>query len=312
MASKPESIQQYTAEVVPSSDLPKFAEALTLLDGFEITIDPIAKEARDMKITDRASRERAGVLIAAIKKIDGDGEDTMAPYSKIVNRVRDFINQRKKRVANRVEEVRSILTPKMSAWDRAEEAAAKAEQDRIQREKQAELDRAAEVKRQEDEKAAAELKRQRDAQIRADLAAKEITSREAEKLRKESEKQREELKAKARAEEEEAKKKAAEVASRIEVHPDKPMIAGNVRRVNYSADCTEVQAYILTMILAHEKKDMVKFGRMVDMIEVSNLKLSAKARACIKTSPQDTKHDYTIEEFEALYPFVKVKESRSY
>lgn len=233
MASKPESIQRYTAEVVPSSELPLFDTALTVMDGYEMALDPIATEARGLKITDKASRERAGLLIAAIKKLDNDGEDTMAPYSKIVNRVKEFIQTRKKRVENRVTEIKGILTPKMAEWDRAEERAAAAERDRVAREKQAALDREAELKRKEDETAAIELRKKRVAEIRADLKSGKITKRQSEKLLREAGAMEEALKVKAAADEEDAKKEAVHVAETVEVKPNVPTVQGNVRRVNW-------------------------------------------------------------------------------
>jgi hypothetical protein len=313
MASKPEAVQRYTAEVVPSSDLPMFDTALTVMDGYEMALDPIAKEARDLKITDKTSRERAGALIAAIKKLDNDGDDTMAPYSKIVNRVKEFIQTRKKRVANRVEEIRGTLTPKMAEWDRAEERAAAAERDRVAREKQAVLDREAEEKRREDEKAAKELRERRVAEIRADLKSGKITKRQSEKLLREAGAMEEALKAKAAADEEDAKKASQSVAEKVEVKPNVPTVAGNVRRVNWSAECTDVDGflseYVRCCVTAPEKA-----ARMREMIEVSNKSLSAAARAHIKTWAGDDnpRHNLTKEQFEALYPCVKAVEDRSY
>lgn len=312
MASK-SGIQPYSnQEVIPSSDLPKFPEALATMDALERQLEPIAKEARDLKITDKASRERAGLLIAEIKKADGDGDDTMAPYSKIVNRVRDFINQRKKRVANRVEEIRGTLTPKMAEWDRAEERAAAAERDRIAREKQAALDREAEEKRQADEATANELRKKRIAEIRADLKAGKITIRQSKKLLELAGAKEEAALAEAAAQEQEAKQEAVRVAEKVEVKTNVPTVAGNVRRVNYSAECEDSHMFISAMMIAYEKKDFKTYERLFAMVEVSDQKLSAEARKSIKTSPQDKNHELTAAQFEELYPFVAVKEGRSY
>lgn len=233
MASK-SGIQPYSnQEIIPSSELPKFTEALATMDSLERTLEPIAREARELKIVDKATRERAGILIAQIKEADGSGEDTMSPYKKILKKCQDYIQTRYKRVGNRVEEIKGTLTPKMAEWDRAEERAAQAERDRIAQEKQAALDREAEEKRREDEKLAVELRKARVAEIRADLKAGKITLAQSKKLLEQAGAKEEAAKAQAVLDEESAKQNAVKVAESVEVKPNVPTVAGNIRRVNW-------------------------------------------------------------------------------
>jgi hypothetical protein len=201
----------------------------------------------------------------------------------------------------------------MADWDRAEERAAQAERDRIAREKQAELNRQAEIKRQEDEKAAADLRFKRVQEIRRDLKDNKITKRQAEKLFKEAGAVEDWLKAKAASDEEDAKRDNQMEAATVEVKPNVPTVAGNVRRVNYSAECVDVDGF-LSEYVRLSVTDKPKAAKMREAIQVSNQVLSAVARARIKTSAQDDnpRHDLTVEQFEKMYPCVKVKEDRSY
>ena len=75
--------------------------------------------------------------------------------------------------------------------------------------------------------------------------------------------------------------------------------------MDYSAECTDRVSFIAAMIVAFNKKDNETRIRLMAMLEVSNQLLSAEARRLIKTSPQDDKHELSVEEFECLYPFCK-------
>jgi len=233
VASKSGITPQGATEIIPSTEMPQFNEALAKMDGLELELEPLSKEARELKITDKPSRERAGVLNAQFKDIQKTGDATLATYDAIVKRVKDFIQTRKLRVKNRAEEARGILMGKMGDWDRAEEAAARAEEERKKRELQATLDRQAEEKRQADEQAARELRVSRVAEIRADLKAGKITKRQAEKLLREAGAMEEALKAKAAADQEEAKTQSAKVVETVKVETNVPIVPGNVRRKNW-------------------------------------------------------------------------------
>jgi hypothetical protein len=224
---------QGATEIIPSTELPQFNEALAKMDNLELELEPLSKEARELKITDKPSRERAGIINAQFKAMDKTTEATMGRYDLIVDRVRDFIKTRKLRIKNRTQEGKEILRVKMGDWDRAEETAARAEEDRKKRELQANLDRQAEEKRQADEQAARELRVRRVAEIRADLKAGKITKRQAEKLLREAGAIEEALKAQAAADQEEAKVQSAKVVETVKVETNVPIVAGNVRRKNW-------------------------------------------------------------------------------
>jgi hypothetical protein len=241
VASKSGITPQGATEIIPSTELPQFNEALAKMDSLELELEPLSKEARELKITDKVTRERAGVLNAQFKDIQKTGDATLATYDAIVKRVKDFIQTRKLRVKNRAEEARGILMAKMGDWDRAEEAAARAEEDRKKRELQANLDRQAEEKRQADEKAAKELKDRRVAEIRQDLKDKKITKRQAEKLLREAGAMEESLLAKAATDQEEAKTQSAKIVETVKVETNVPIVAGNVRRKNWKFRVTNAQ-----------------------------------------------------------------------
>lgn len=97
----------------------------------------------------------------------------------------------------------------------------------------------------------------------------------------------------------------------VNVAPAIPNVVGNVRRINYSAACSDFEKFIGKMILAHGK-DKETFLRLRECITVDDRKLSAQARKLIKTHPQDDKHPLTVEQFKALYLFVEIREDRSY
>jgi hypothetical protein len=254
VASKSGIVPQGATEIIPSTEMPQFNEALAKMDSLELELEPLSKEARELKITDKPSRERAGVLNAQFKAMDKTTEATMGRYDLIVDRVRDFIKTRKLRVKNRTQEGKEILRVKMGDWDRAEEAATKAEEDRKNRELQANLDRQAEEKRQADEKAAKELKDRRVAEIRQDLKDKKITKRQAEKLLREAGAMEESLLAKAAADQEEAKTQSAKVVETVKVETNVPVVPGNVRRKNWRFRVVNAQQVKMRYLCPDEVK----------------------------------------------------------
>lgn len=273
MASK-SGITTTKQEIIPSSDLPKFNEALVTMDGFEQQLEPIMKEAREIKVTDAVSYQRAGALIAEIKSIDKSGDSTMSPYNTILKKVKDFIKQRELRVANRVEEIRGIITPKLAEYERAEKAKAQAEQERISRETKQRIEREAEEKRVADEKAANELKKRRISEIREDLRSGKFGNPKSASAKRKAQKEleaagamEEALLAQAAADEEEGKNKATEVASSVKVEANTPAMAGVMRRTNYYAECIDQVKFMAGMIFVFK-----------DCVEVSNKKLCEKAR----------------------------------
>jgi hypothetical protein len=254
MASNRNIVRQEEIELIPSSQMPGFNESIATMQKYVADLTPIFNEAQKLNVTDRASRERAGELIAQIKRIDKDGEEEMKPHKKVIKSVTDFIQTHCRRVSNRAEEIRGILTKKMADWDRAEERAAAAERDRIAREKQAELDRLAEQKRQDDEKAAKELKDRRIREINADFKAGKIGAREKARLLKEAGAKEEALLAQAAADEAEAKTDAKMQAATTEVRTNIPSISGNVRRKNWKFRVVNAQGVKLDYLCPDEIK----------------------------------------------------------
>jgi hypothetical protein len=301
-------------EILNPSQLPTLREDLATMEKYRTDLDPIYNEAMAMQkaggIKDGPKRIRAGELIAAFKKIVKDAENKIEPHKTQINRFKEeYIMVPERKVVNRGEEIRALLTSMMGDWDRAEEAKRKADQDRQKKELQARLDREAEEKRQADEEQAKELRKARVAEIRADLRAGKITKRQAEKQLRAAGATEEAAKAQASAEEDEAKEKSKLVAETVKVKSNVPIVSGNTRRINYSAKCTNPRLFILEMIV--HRNDAEVFERLLAMVEVSDSLLSEQARK-IKTHDDDDKHDLTAGQFKTLYPFVELSEKRSY
>lgn len=298
MASK-SGVVKANQEIVPSSDLPKFQDALATMDDLEAQLEPIAKEAREIKVTDAVSYARAGVLIATLKSAVKTGDGTMSPYDAILKKVKDFIQTRKLRIKNRVEEVTGILTPKMADYDRKEKQAAADEQQRVARETKQRLDREAEEKRRADEESAKELRKQKVDEIRADLKAGVIGKREAEKRLRAAGATEEAAKAQAAAEEEEGKQAATKKAEGVKVQSNVPAVAGVVRRTNYYAQCIDQDAFLRAF--ARECAKTGDLGPMRQFIQVSDQLLCAKARD-VKDSTEMAK----------MFPAIKAWDEKSY
>lgn len=305
-------------EILPPSELAKFREDLATMEKLHLDLAPVLAEAKKLKDLGWKSwspeqRRRAGELVNEYKRAVGDAEATIERYKKAVNRFKEeYILKPERKVNNAAEEIKAVITPGMADWDREDERVRQMERDRIARETQAELDRQAEVKRQADEKLAKEARAKRVDEIRKDLREKKITKREAEKRLREAGAIEESLKARASAEEDEAKEKAKKTADTVKVGSLAQPVHGNVKRVNYSAVCEDHRMFLSAAMLFYEKKDFQSYERMMAVVGISDQALSAEAKKRIKTSPEDTAHDLTVAEFEKLYPFVKVKESRTY
>lgn len=311
-------------EILPPEQMVQFREALATMEKLYLDLQPVFDEARalqaevwDFSETGRARRARAGALVNIYKDVSKDAESTIKRFKDAVNQFKQkYILEPENKVLNRAAEIKAIITPKMADWDREDARQAQAEKNRIAREKQAELNRQAELKRQEDEKLAKALRDKRVAEIRADLKAGKFgnpktptAKRKAQKLLEEAGAVQEAALAKASADEDDAKEQAAKTAASVKVAPLAPKVAGNIKRVNYSAECTDKRGFLRALMA---QKDVHSFERLAAVVEVSNSKLSDEARDRIKTSPDDTKHDLTVAQFENLYPFVTVKETRTY
>lgn len=310
-------------EILPPDQVAAFREDLATMEKLHRDLEPVFEEARklrDLKTWDKPTRARAGELVNEYKRAVKDAADTIERWKKVVNRFKEeYILQPERRVANRAEEIKGILTPKMAEWDRLEQEAAEAERKAEARKKQEELNRQAELRRQEDERLAKELREKRVEEIRADLKAGKFgdpktakAKRQAQKLLEQAGATEEAHKVAAAAAEQEAKEKAAQVAATVKVGTNIPSVPGNRRTITFSADCTDKTGFLLAMVAAKVRNDVLTFGRLAAVIDVSSARLSSEAKDHIKTSPDDARHDLTREEFEKLYPFVQVKENRGY
>jgi len=269
MASEGVRTQQ---EIIPSMDMPEFEKALSTMDSLESKLNPLYDRARRLEVTDRATREEAKQILDEAKSYDKLGEATIAPYKSIVNRVKDYLLTRERKVANRKEEIRMALTPKMNQYDRAEEAATLAEQKRVQDALEASLKRQAEERRLADELAAKELRTKRVAEIRSDLKAGRINKRQSEKLLREAGAFQEAALAQAAAEADEATQRATETAKNVTVESNVP--SGGRR--NYHAACIDEDLFLLAFCA--EYVALGRFGELRKFVKVNNQALGEEAR----------------------------------
>lgn len=206
--------------------------ALAKLEGQEERLAEIKTQAMAMKVVDKDTFTKAGELIAELKKHDKDAEATTDPFDSIIKRAKEFILTRRRKVTNAAEEIRGVLTGKMAEYTSRVERERKAEEDRVQKAKQATLEREAEQKRRDDVAAAAELKKRRIAEIREDLRNKKITKAQSAKLLREAGADEEAALAQASADADDAKAKAPEIAKETTVKSEVPKVAGVVQRTN--------------------------------------------------------------------------------
>jgi hypothetical protein len=255
-----------TSELLPPTQLPpKFGIAVATVESKAIRLRELETEVRALKVTDAATRIRAAELTGELKKLEDDVELTMKPYKKVVNQIRDFINKKTNvMIYDLSEDLRkNVLTPMMAAWDVLEEKRAKAERDRIAAEQEAALKRQAEEKRLADEAAALERKKQRIAEIKADLKAEKITLRESKKLLTEAGAIAEADKVQAALDEQDAKAKASVEAAAVEVAPNIPTMAGNVKRRYYTFVVTDPQKVGIKYLCP----DIVHIGGLTKLVE---------------------------------------------
>lgn len=245
-----------TVEIIQAKPL---NQALAKLEDQEERLAELKKEAIKLEVTDVASFTKAGELTAEIKRLSKDADTTMDPFDTIIKRAKEFILTRKRRVTNLGEEIRGVLTGKMSEYTTRVERERKAEEERVQKAKQAEIEREAEEKRRADAAAAEELKRRRVAEIRQDLKAGKITKRQAEKLLRDAGAEEEAQKAQAAADAEDLKNKAPEIAQQTTVKSEVPKVAGVVQRTNRKFRVVKPQEVKLKYL----KPDDVAIGEIV-------------------------------------------------
>lgn len=310
-------------EILAPSELTKFSEDLATMEKYYRDLDPIFAEAKQLQaatVKDDAWRTRCGELVSNYKEIAKNAETLIKRYKDIINKFKEeYCSKPEKRVVNRAEEIKGILTPLMADWDREDARVREQERLAIQQRELDEGNRQAELKRQADEKVARELRERRVNEIRQDLKDGKFgdlktlkAKRHAQKLLEEAGAVEEARLARAQADEMEAKVETTKRVESVKVTSSVAPIAGNVKRVNYAARCVDKDNFVVQLTNALRKKDFVTYNRLLEVVVISDEALSEKARQKIKTSPEDTKHELTVKEFEQLYPFVTVEEKRTY
>lgn len=241
-----------TVEIIQAKP---FNLALAKLEDLEDNVAKLKAEVMKIKVTDVASFTKADELLTMIKAESVFAEETMDPFRTMLNRAKEFVLQRQRRVTNAAEEIRGALNAKMVDYSQKVERERKAEEERQQKLKQAELEREAENKRLADQEAATELRRRRVAEIKADLKAGKITLRESKKLLEEAGATEEAMKVQAKVDEQDNKAKAADEAKKTTVESEVPR-GGRTNRTFKVVRPQEVK-------LKYLKPDDVAIGEVV-------------------------------------------------
>lgn len=221
-----------TGEIIPSAEMPKVQEAIVKVEDLQTKIYELEQEIEVLVIDGPVARRRAGEIVTELKQTVKDCDAAIDPYNNILKRVRDFLKKKTDPVYDESDRLRKLLNPRMAEWDEREARATRAEQERVQKEAQAKLERETEEERRRDEAAAIERRKETVAQIRKDYADGLITKRESEKRLRAAGATEEADKAAASAKADEDKAAAAAAAKKITVAPNIPNVAGNVRRKN--------------------------------------------------------------------------------
>ena len=115
--------------------LPGIETALATMDTLENSLVPLAERAKALQVSDAATFAQAGEIIAELKRVTKEGEVTLAPFKLIVQRVKDFMQQRFNRNNNRATEIHAILSGKMGDYTRKERPTAQKEEDTINKQR---------------------------------------------------------------------------------------------------------------------------------------------------------------------------------
>jgi len=241
-----------TVEIIQAKP---FNQALAKLEDQEDRLEQLKVEVMAIKVIDKASFDKADALLKQIKGESGSAEDTMDPFRTMLNKAKDFVLTRQRRVTNAAESLRGVLNGKMVEYSARVERERQAEEERQRKLKQAELEREAEKKRVADEQLAKELKERRVSEIREDLRNGKITKRQAEKFLREAGALEEAAKAQAAADAEDLKNKAPEAAKSTKVQSEVPR-GGRTNRTFKVVRPQEVK-------LKYLKPDDVAIGEVV-------------------------------------------------
>lgn len=269
------SIKKKDTEIIPSSELPRFAEAVVYVEGLAVQLEEIRHRVANIKVRDREEFRTAGELVAELKKIDKQCEQSLQPYKDILKEVSDYIKKKGNAVYDEVEQLRKLMNTSMGDFTRKEEADRKAEEAREQAALQLKLQQEAEAKRIADQKAAAERRAIRVKEIRAQFGRGEITKRQSEKLLREAGATEEADKAAASAAADEAKVQAAEKAKELVVESNVPNVAGVQKRTNFHAACSDRKKFL--QLMADDFKKTGQFGPLWAFVVVSDELLNAEA-----------------------------------
>ena len=175
MATKAPSLAITLPDKKELEVLPKFTVAAADLATLNAELSQLELEARNLKITDKPTYDRATAINDRQKEIVKEADGIVTPYKTPLRKWLDFVQTHFNVVKNHAEQMKGILTPKMEQFVR--EDARRVELEKQQKEKELADKKAKDVeaKRQADIKAAQDKKRADVAECKRAYAAGEIT-----------------------------------------------------------------------------------------------------------------------------------------
>src|SRR5215467_13769470 len=107
-----------TTEIIPKLEFDSPLElALATNDTFHAKLAPLHAEALSAVIRNKEDYERVGAILSEKRSIrKNEVAPLWAPFSGLVNRVRDFIKLRERAVDNLCEAIDGICTGKMKEY----------------------------------------------------------------------------------------------------------------------------------------------------------------------------------------------------
>jgi hypothetical protein len=289
-------IKTKDGQIIPAISPEAFQLAVKSVEDLDAQLEEIEKRARALpqRFQSKAEYDSAGAIAAETKSIDKLGDGVMLPYVELIKKVKTFVDQQKQALKNHSEQIRGVVAAPMFEWDDRETRLAAEDEKRKQAEREAELKREAEETARKNAEAAAQRKKDRIAFINSEYRNKKITARQREKFLREAGALAEAECAKIAADEEDAKERAKDEAAKLKVKARTGGVAGVRRHTIYKAECIDQDMYKAALEVAWTKKDFQSYERLMACMEVSDQKLSEKARDIM----DDAK-------MESLYPFVK-------
>jgi len=122
-----------TTELIPKIEFDSPLEtALATNDQFLTRLMPLKTQANSIEVIDADTYARLGAVLSEVRSIRKNEIAVLwAPFTGVVNRVRDFLKQKQAAADNLCEEIDGMCRAKLKAYEVKEKAAAAAEEKQL-------------------------------------------------------------------------------------------------------------------------------------------------------------------------------------